>query len=182
MHCYHFLDFVRSCNLLIYSGHHQRFFLGFVLSTKKEGCARKPALFWFTSEKQLLYAFPTKYLRRAGFAGGKWGGDEQTFKTDSIGQIHSLATSMQVFRLPQQELQFFLNRCLRALPLKFGNLVCVSVRPSVRDLQVTVFDLGLSNLACRTPSMVGRSILLDFGKKSFFTVLGHFLVFFGAFF
>ena len=53
---------------------------------------------------------------------------------------------------------------------------------SVQRLQVTVFDLGLSNLACRTPSMVGRSIFGDFKKKSFFTVLGHFLVFFGAFF
>ena len=98
-----------------------------LLSTKKEGCARKPALFWFTSEKQLLYAFPTKYLRRAGFAEGKWGGDEQTFKTDSIGQIHSLATSMQVFRLPRQKLRFFLNRCLRALPLRPCELVCLCV-------------------------------------------------------
>ena len=85
---------------------------------KKEGCAT--ALFWVTSENKPPYAFPPKNLRSAGFAGGKSGCDETTFETDSIGQIHSLATSMQVFRLPHQELRFFLNRCLRALPLKFG--------------------------------------------------------------
>ena len=86
--------------------------------TKKEGCATD--LFWFTSENKHPDAFPPKNLRSAGFAERKSGCDGQTFKTDSIGQIHSLATSMQVFRLPHQELRFFLNRCLRALPLKFG--------------------------------------------------------------
>ena len=53
---------------------------------------------------------------------------------------------------------------------------------SVPSLQVAIFELSTWNLECRTSSGVRRRIFLDFWKKSFFTVLGHFLVFFGAFF
>ena len=41
----------------------------------------------------------------------------------------------------------------------------------VQDLQVTVFNGFTSNLKCRSPSHVGRSIFLDFSKKSFLAFL-----------
>ena len=41
----------------------------------------------------------------------------------------------------------------------------------VQDLQATVFNGFTSNLKCRSPSHVGRSIFLDFSKKAFLAFL-----------
>ena len=76
----------------------------FFISQKRSLRTESQALFWFPSENETLFPFPTEYLRSAGFAGGKWGCAEIIGETDSISQIHSLATSMQVFRLPDQKL------------------------------------------------------------------------------
>ena len=84
-----------------------------LVSQKRSLRTESQALFWFPSENETLFPFPPEYLRSAGFAGRKWGCAEIIGETDSISQIHSLATSMQVFRLPDQKLWFFLNKDLR---------------------------------------------------------------------
>ena len=84
-----------------------------IISQKRSLRTESQALFWFPSENETLFPFPPEYLGSAGFAGRKWGATGTFVETDSISQIHSLATSMQVFRLPDQKLWFILNKDLR---------------------------------------------------------------------
>ena len=59
--------------------------------------------------------------------------------------------------------------------------VCLSVCMS-RGLQGVVFIRLTPNLDTMCILRISRGTFFDFLKKSFFTVLGHFLVFLGPFF